>query len=468
MHNVKIRHKIMLLFTALVTTIILLLAYSVYYFSSVERKIVFYKRLKSRANYSTQLYSLFGDSSNTILGRVDSTSLTGLLPHRIIAIYPLMGRIIYQFDGGDSQHIIIPDEILKQAVSKGEVYFKLGNRDAIAIQHKGNGKDFVVIVAAYDEDGIQRLDELVRVLVISLLVAVLITGWAGYLFSKSLLKPISQIIHEVNEISSYNLSRRIRTENNRDELSQLAGTFNELLERLQKSFDIQRRFISNASHELSTPLTSILSQLEVTLHKTRGLNEYQKVLASIREDVLQMRQLTKSLLEIAKADVQGNIELTEVRVDEILLRVTSEVEKINEDYAVELFFGEFPNDEKDCVVFGNVELLHSAIKNIVENGCKYSTDKVSHIDLSFSNHHIYISVMNKGNVIATEEIQRIFQPFYRGTNAGDYKGFGLGLALAKGIASLHKGSIEVKSDPVLGGTMFIITIPSYKNIQLGN
>src|SRR4029077_10234326 len=128
-------------------------------------------------------------------------------------------------------------------------------------------------------------------------------------------RPLSQIIHEVKEISTYNLSHRIQAGTGQDELSQLANTFNELLGRLQEFFAIQRRFISNASHELSTPLTSVSSQLEVTLQKERSIDEYKQVLWSISEDVQHMRQLTKSLLEIAKTGSQGGIELNEVRVD---------------------------------------------------------------------------------------------------------------------------------------------------------
>jgi signal transduction histidine kinase len=304
------------------------------------------------------------------------------------------------------------------------------------------------------------------VLSISLLAAILLTAWVGFLFSKKLLSPISRIIHEVNDISSHNLSQRLHTGSGRDELSQLSNTFNELLERLQKSFEIQKRFISNASHELSTPLTAMSSQLEVTLQKDRDNAEYQRVLLSINEDVMQMRQLTKSLLEIAKADILGNIALSEIRIDELLMKLNSEIELINSSYRVELHFGEFPDDEKECVVFGNMELLHSAIKNIIENGCKYSSDQCSRVNLFYASQQIYINVTNKGNVISAEEIQKIFQPFHRGSNAKNYKGFGLGLALAKGIIGIHKGTLNVRSG-LSEGTIFEIAIPSLKSIQAG-
>jgi len=300
-----------------------------------------------------------------------------------------------------------------------------------------------------------------KILLLSLVLGVCLTALVSYLFTGQLLRPLTQIIREVQDISSYDLSHRLRAGAGQDELSQLANTFNELLERLQESFAIQRRFISNASHELSTPLTSVSSQVEVALQKERNADEYKQVLSSVREDVQQMRQLTKSLLEIAKTGSQGGIELNEVRVDEVLLKVMADVKKLSPEYKVELNFGEFPEDEKDFVVFGNNELLYIAIKNIVENGCKYSTDKRSVVDLSFSAHKVYVYVVNHGDVIAAEEIQQIFQPFYRGTGTGNSKGFGLGLALAQRIIALHKGFIRVRSDTD-SGTNFTIEMPSIK------
>jgi two-component system, OmpR family, sensor histidine kinase ArlS len=174
-----------------------------------------------------------------------------------------------------------------------------------------------------------------------------------------------------------------------------------------------------------------------------------------------MTQLTKSLLEIAKTGSQGGIELNEVRVDEVLLKVMADVKKLNANYGVELNFGEFPEDEKDFVVFGNNELLYIAIKNIVENGCKYSSDKRTLVDLSFANHKVYVRVVNQGDVIAAEEIPQIFQPFYRGSGTGNSRGFGLGLALAQRIISLHKGTILVQSD-ASRGTVFTVHLPAIK------
>lgn len=451
----------MLLFTLLVTAIIAILTLSVYYFAKLERREVFERRLKSRANYNTQLYALMGDSALSLLKKMDSTSIQGLMLGRSIAMFTEKGHELYRFDMPATPPLTVSEDILTEVIAKGEKYFTIDDRDAVALYRVTPRKRFIVLVAGHDDDGLERVAKLSKILLFSLVMGVCLTALVSYLFSAQLLRPVAQIIREVKDISSYNLSHRILAGSGQDELSQLANTFNDLLGRLQESFAIQRRFISNASHELSTPLTSVSSQVEVALQKERGADEYKQVLYSIKEDVQQMRQLTKSLLEIAKTGSQGGIELNEVRVDEVLLKVMADVKKLNAEYQVELDFGEFPEDEKDFVVFGNSELLYIAIKNIVENGCKYSVDKRSVVDLRFADHKVFVQVVNRGDVIAAEEIQQIFQPFYRGPGTTNIRGFGLGLALAQRIIALHKGFINVESD-LHKGTSFTIEMPSIK------
>jgi signal transduction histidine kinase len=457
---VKIKFKITALFTLLATAILLLLSFSIYYFTAQERVESFKKRLMGRANNNAQLFTYFGDSSRPMLTRLDSGSTTTLL-RKSVAIYNYLNQSAYEFNADNEQLPPFNQSILEKARLQGQIYFTDKDRDAIAFHHTDSINRIVVVVAAYDADGWDRLSKLQKFLFISLVIGIVTAAIVGYLFSRQLLRPVTQIINEVNHISSQNLSHRIEAGNGQDELHQLANTFNELLNRLQESFNIQRRFISNASHELSTPLTSISSQLEVTLHKDRDIDEYKQVMQSIREDVQQMQQLTKSLLEIAKTGSQGTIELTEVRIDEVLFKVVSDVQKISPSYKVELHFGEFPEDEKKFLVFGNTDLLYSSLKNFVENGCKYSPDNLSWVNLSFSDDDVIVEVKNMGEVIAEEEMDHIFQPFYRTNSTSHIRGFGLGLALAQRIINLHRGVIKVESNAA-NGTVFTIHLPSVK------
>ena len=459
----NIRFKITLLFTLLVMGILSLISYSVYYFTEQSREAIFKQRLQAGANNRANLFALLGDNKLDVLQKMDSSSLV-LMAQRALIIYADDSLPAYAFYGTGAKPFIPNQQQLNEVRASKIHYFKKGDIDVAGIYHQYGAKGIVVFYMGIDEDGKRRIDDLKNILLSSLLAGVIITIIVGYLFSTQLVRPLNRIIREVNEVSFNNLSERIYGGQGQDELSRLANTFNDLLGRLQESVSMQKRFISNASHELSTPLTSISSQLQVTLHKERTTEEYHNVLYSIQEDVEQMRQLTKSLLEIAKTGFEGGIELSEVRVDEILLKIVGDVKKINPAYNVDLEFGEFPDDDKSCLTYGNPDLLYSAIKNITENACKYSFDKRAFLYLKFKNNEIIAEVKNNGEVISPEEMESIFHPFYRGRNAGDTRGFGLGLALSQRIVALHKGRVAVQSDKS-NGTVFTITFPSLNTYQ---
>ncbi|MEO5997269.1 MAG: HAMP domain-containing sensor histidine kinase, partial [Chitinophagaceae bacterium] len=286
----------------------------------------------------------------------------------------------------------------------------------------------------------------------------------GYIFSTRLLMPIKKIATDVEDISAQNLTRRINTGKSKDEWFSLANTLNQLLNRLQESFELQRRFISNASHELSTPLTSISSQVEVALQKERHASEYETVLKSIYQDVRHMSKLTRTLLEFAKASGNaGGLKIDLVRIDEIIMTIPAEMAKINSDFSVLLQFEKLPETEESLLVFGNEDLLFLAIKNIVLNACKYSKNHQAIIVLKVEEKRLVVTVSDNGKGIAESDLKNIFQPFFRVEENVTGEGFGLGLSLTERIVKLHKGAIEVASQPGVG-TTFVIILPSAKTL----
>lgn len=317
----------------------------------------------------------------------------------------------------------------------------------------------MLAVAAKEQEHQEYLKNLEHIILIALVVTIFISFIIGLLFSKSLITPLRSITGELNLITSSNLSQRLNTSDSNEELNKLSHTLNNLLDRLNESFAIQRRFISNASHELSTPLTSISSQLEVALQKERTPEEYREVMTSIFEDITELQHLTKSLLDIAKAGSHGSIDLSEIRLDEVLIKVTSDIKKQNSSYRTDLNFEELPEDDQYLTVFGNPDLLYIALKNIIENGCKYSDDQQSNVGILITHKDVIIHVANKGDVIAEADIQNIFQPFFRTDSALGKPGFGLGLTLTRRILSLHNGSITVESS-IEKGTIFTIQLPN--------
>jgi len=454
----SIRYKIAFLFSMLVMLILALVSIAVYYFSVENRHDLFNTRIKKRALYTAKIYSDYTDSSFSVLKKLDGNAASAFYD-KSISITGYKDKYMYMYADSTGDSIFLDKQILENTKIAGEYFFTYKNKNAVAIHQVDKSSDFIVAFAASDKDGEEYLLELKKILLIALMLAVALSFSAGLIFAKRIIAPITRITGEVNLITSKNLSQRIKIDDSKDELTKLAETFNNLLNRLQDSFAIQRRFISNASHELSTPLTAVSSQLEVAMQKPRTQDEYRDVISSVYDDIRELQLLTQSLLDIAKAGSHGTIDLAEVRLDEILFKVVSDIQKQNRTYRAVLNFEVFPEEEKRLTVFGNANLLYSALKNIIENGCKYSDNHKAEVCASFNKTDIRIKVTNHGDVIAEADLQNIFQPFFRADSAQAKPGFGLGLTLTKGILSLHKGTIQVQSSQQTG-TIFTVVLPN--------
>lgn len=456
-----VRIRITLLFTLLVFVILGLVCVSAYYFSHSSRIQTIKTRLTNRAITVGRLLSRSDLFDNQLVQRIDSaTSIASI--NRVIQAYDYKNNKIYEFTSVPEDSLFINAQLLDNARVKGNLYFTIGKREAVAYHYIDNRSRMVVIAAGEDVEGRQNLNHLLKILFLSFSGGLVITFMGGYFFSKGLLRPIKNIADEVNDISAQNFSRRIDTGQVKDEWYYLAHTLNALLNRLQESFDLQKRFIAHASHELSTPLTSISSQIEVSLQRERAAEEYRQVMKSIHQDVLHMSKLTQTLLEFAKASGSpGGLDIALVRIDEVLFRLPSEVAKTNKAYTVSFEFDQLPEEQEKLLVFGNEELLFTAIKNIVINGCKYSENQQVVVKLSTQNEEIIMTFQDKGIGIPEVELAHIFQPFYRGNDDRIKEGFGLGLSLASRIIKLHKGKIKVSSK--LGqGSLFTIHLPVAK------
>jgi signal transduction histidine kinase len=459
-----VRIRITLLFASIVVILLVLMSGTIYYFTYSNRIAAVKTRLSNRAITTARLLSQSETFNRQLIEKIDALTAMAL-KNKTVQAYDSTGQRIYAFSDHSTDLLNVDQEMILRARESGSFHFSHGEKDAIA--YNFGGKDgLVMIAAAYDEFGKRNLRQLSFILVLSTLGGVVISLLSGYFFSKKLLSPIKNIADELNEISAQDLNRRIETRKINDEWNYLSGTLNQLLDRLQDSFETQRRFISNASHELSTPLTSMSSQLQVYLQKDRNLEEYKKVMHSVYQDVQHMSSLTKTLLEFAKTSGNaGGLELNLVRIDEIILRLPSEIQKINSDYSVTLSFNDLPEEENKLLVFGNEDLLFTAVKNIVLNGCKYSPDHQSFVTLKIDESGIQIIIEDNGMGIPEKSLSKVFEPFYRLEETRDQEGFGLGLSLAKRILRLHKGDITVSSS-IGEGSCFTILLPHATGLMI--
>lgn len=459
-----VRVRITLIFSLLVFIILSLVCSGIYYFSYQTRINNIKTRLTNRAITTARLLSQREVFARDLIKRIDS-STTLALQNKTVQAYNYQNRRIYLFNDDPADTVHISQDILDDARVKGSIYFTEGNREVVAYHYTSHNSRIVMVVAGEDVEGKESLKNLSEILLISFLVANIFVLISGYFFSRGLLLPIKNISKDVAEISAQNLTRRIKTGKTKDEWYQLSVTLNDLLDRLQDSFEMQGRFIANASHELSTPLTAILSQLEVNLQRERTAEEYRKVLQSINQDVQHLTKLTQTLLEFAKTSGNpGGLEIDLLRIDEIILNLPAEVSKINSSYVVKIEFDHLPEEEDNLLVFGNETLLFTAINNIVINACKYSENQQARVVLSVSDDMVFVDIRDKGKGISNSELEKIFQPFYRIEEHRNEGGFGLGLSLAHRIIKIHKGTIKVSSEPG-HETIFHIELPSAKSLK---
>ena len=441
----SVRFKIAFLFSAIVFCILGLVCASVYFFAANSRLNYIEYRLTNMAITTGNFLSREEIFSNTLISKIDSLT-TIAFTHKTVQAYDISNKKTYSFNDDDEDTLSFSIDKLNEVRSRGRIYAQIDKRDVILYNYIDSKTNIVIVAAGYDLVGYQNLKSLRLILLLSFFSGILIAIAGGYIFSRRLLKPLGRIADDVNEISAQSLAKRIETGSSADEWYYLAETVNKLLNRLQESFEIQSRFISNASHELSTPLTAISNQLEVSLQKDRGSGEYKKVMQSIYQDIQQMSKLTRTLLEFAKASgTKSGIEIGPVRMDEILLRLTPEVKKLNPGYAVVLDFSHLPENPESLIIFGNEELLFTAINNITLNACKYSDNHQANISVRSIPDAIIITISNTGPGIPANELENIFQPFYRIEENLAGGGFGLGLSLARRILKLHKGEIAVTS-----------------------
>ena len=268
--------------------------------------------------------------------------------------------------------------------------------------------------------------------------------------------PIEKILSELKNISANDLSARLNNSNNQDEINQLITEINNLLIRLESSFERISQFSSDASHELKTPLTIIKGELEIALRKDRDIDEYKQSLKTSLEEVIVIEQTINDLLFLAKNEkdlITTNMEEI-LYFDEIIDESINEVKNFAKINRIKIKF-----ELLETIEFkGYSNLLKIAIKNILKNAIQYSHANSEIIVKSYKKNELfYISIQDFGIGIPSNEQEKIFEKFYRtdrsrNKNSG---GTGLGMSIVKKIIDIHKGSIQLESVENVGSTITI-------------
>ncbi len=447
-----------MLLLMLVFTVVILLFSGLVYFSIVNFSHQrFYELLKIRATTIVQI-----EKSKEHLDIPENHVLNSLNDEEL----PMEKDYVFEVPKDSnyshiSKQIHIPDSFFKSIVKKGESNYNDKEFYYIGKSFTSNNKTYIAIASAQNHYVVHYLGYLKRTLMTCMILALFFSMIFSFYLSKTLFRPILKITGKVKEISSENLHLRLESQPGNKELNELVDTFNDMLNRIETSFETQNHLIGNVSHELRTPLTSIMGEADVALSIPRSNEHYQETLQIILNEAEKLDKKIKALLMIAQTGFDGKIQkMDKVRMDQLLWDVIETATRINAKNNVLMDISMLPDNPKKLKVQGNEQLLHLAMANIINNGCKYSNFQQVKVSLGATDNHVYIIIKDSGIGIPDSEMDKIYDPFFRASNTKNYEGYGIGLPLARNIVRIHNGELIVNSKEN-GGTTVQIRFPIY-------
>lgn len=322
-----------------------------------------------------------------------------------------------------------------------------------------------VLLVAHPIHAIQQsLNILLYTLGVVFVILILPTMFWSRLLALRLLKPISDTADKMNSINSENLGERLDNPKSGDVIEKLSTTFNNLLDRLEQSFDRERQFIGDVAHELKTPIATLKSEVEVALSKERSKEEYKNSLSETLIDINRMSGLLNNILDLAWIRVsKNNTNYKAFNLSEMLFEIKEIAIKLAVKKEIKIKSDIKPN----IVYLGDEGKIMRAVLNVVDNAIKFTPiKKTVSIFLTKSRTDVFIKVEDAGLGIPKEDLKYVFDRFYRGSKIAKTIGSGLGLAISLGIIQAHNGDIKIESEPEKG-TVVKIRLPiKTKNIKI--
>jgi signal transduction histidine kinase len=283
------------------------------------------------------------------------------------------------------------------------------------------------------------IKHLENILIVWVPILLIISIIIGYFIIKNTLIPVKKIIDEVKDIEANQLEKRLTSHTSNDEIEELVITFNFMLDKLDDSFSKIKRFSNDVSHELKTPLTVVRGEIELGLRKDRTNNEYKNILNSILEETKVLQDLIDNLLFLSKSnDNEIKSKFEDIELDEIITNVISANKQLIKQKQIKIEIKKL--ESVSCN--GHPLLLKILVGNILQNAIKYS-HKNSIVEIYLDKNILIIKDYGIG--IKNNDLENIFDRFYRVDKSRARGGYGLGLSIAKSIAILHNFQITVDS-----------------------
>src|SRR5215813_8497422 len=398
------------------------------------------------------------------------------LLNQAMAVFDAEGRLLAEKPAPGNDHArlppldLIPTDDLRLYTEPGDD--DEGQRVAARRVKIGDaGSPYLIVVSQPLETVTEGLEMVGSVFLIAVPLALLLAGLGGFFLARKSLAPVVAMSEQARQIGAENLERRLPVANPRDELGQLASTFNELLARLDASFDLQRQFMADASHELRTPLSVMRTTAQVILERPRrDENEYRDALAMINDQTRRLARIVDDMFTLARADAgRRPLKIDSFYLDELIGETSRAAGVLAASKGVKVEAA----GPAEVLYYGDEHLLRQMLLNLLDNAIRHTpAGGRIRVCLSRFDSTCEVVVADTGEGIPVDAQPHIFERFYRvdkarsrsdvnGAGDGADKGVGgagLGLSIALWVAEAHGGTIDlVSTGPT--GTAFAIALP---------
>ena len=401
------RFLLTLKYTLFMSAVLITSLIVIFFVSEHSRHNAFRNTLRSEAITKANLF---------LENRVDAETMqhiylnnTQFINEVEVAVYTTDFEMLYH---DAAQHDIVKEsrEIIDEIKRRGEMNISVaGGYQAIGILYKDK---FVVTAAAFDGYGQDNMRALRNTLITIFVISILFMFAIGYLLANVTIRPI------------------------------------------ERALSSQKMFVSNVSHELRTPLAAIMGELGLALQKERTPADYQMRLERALSDSHRMSDTIIGLLNMARAEYDATqIKMESIRIDELLMDVRDQLLRAKPEYSINISFADEPSDDSQLCTNANRYLFSLALRNLMENNCKYSQNKTSTIKIHFGG-NLAVDFSDTGMGMNATEQKNLFKLFYRGSSHSE-SGHGIGMALVQRILVLHKASIDVLSKEGHGTTFTV-------------
>ncbi|WP_026953528.1 sensor histidine kinase [Algoriphagus vanfongensis] len=443
----RIRNRILIYFVTAVTLLAAVSLTVVFILFSEYREEEFQQRQKAKIILTINLISQYKEKSENLSKSMDELTINDFFDEKLMIFD---GEKSLIFSSIDDLSIEDPESILN-ALSPESIWIetKEGDYDVIGTYYDKDGKSFYAISKAYDEYGLTKLDFLKNTLALIFVGILLTIVLISFFLSNKLAKPIDQLSEDINHFN-FNANQNqllVHTDSGSLEIDQLYERFNQLLRRTNESMAFQKHAVQHISHELKTPISVLVSELERLKVQVQN-DQLADQLSQLAYKAKFLGEIIQSLLQISKIEAGQQLDISPIRVDELLFDLIADLQTIRPEFSFDfqlVYEGE-EMQENQLEVMSNAVLLKQAFQNLLSNCIAYSDSKSATISVnSTSDKDLKVSISNSGSPVLDDEKPLLFEHFFRGKNSHGKLGFGLGLVLTKKIIQLAGGTIQYES-----------------------